>query len=79
MFRSERIQENLQALKKAGIHGIKAKNIARLHWVTAEYIQEHVKQAVEIDEQTIGLAIWRMEHGKSCSGTHPNSFEAMKE
>jgi len=43
---------------------IKASNLARLSWVTREYIEAHVCQAVEVEKQTIGLAIWRMERGK---------------
>jgi hypothetical protein len=64
MSEEERIQQNLATLKKAGIHKPKANNLARLSYVTPDYIQDQVYQAVEIEKQSIGLAIWRMEHGK---------------
>jgi len=57
----DQIQKNMQALKKEGIRKPKANNLARLSWVTEEYIRAHVRQAIEVEGQTLGLAIWRME------------------
>ena len=64
MFRTDRIAENLTILKKIGVTKERAKNLARLSWVTKEYIEYHVNKAVKIENQSIGLAVWRMEHKK---------------
>ena len=64
MFRTDRIGDNLVTLKKIGVTREKANNLARLDWVTREYIEAHYRQAVEVEHQSVGLAIWRIEHGK---------------
>ena len=76
MFRSELIVENLETLMKVGITREKAQNLARLHWVTKEYIEAQVYQAVTKEKQLLGLAIWRMEHGRGiCLGIEYEEHE----
>ena len=38
MFRTDRIEDNLVTLKKIGVTREKANNLARLDWVTREYL-----------------------------------------
>ena len=57
-----RIAANLTALHQAGIRGKKADTLARLEWVTPEYIEAHVEKVKE-EFQRLGLAICRMESG----------------
>lgn len=59
---SPEYNQTLEALHQAGIRGKKADELAKLEWVTPEYIQAHVKKALD-DGQRLGLAIYRMECG----------------
>lgn len=70
------IKESEQVLREAGIKGEKVQNLARLEWLDPKTIRAIIFQAVQIEGQTIGLAIWRMEHnqhlyGKEQKETHP--------
>lgn len=56
------IVENLKTLHARGIMGKKADKIARLDWVTPDYINAHVDQVLD-DGDRLGLAICRMEDG----------------
>ena len=60
----EQVQENLNTLRKYEIRKERASNLARLTWVNKAYIESHIHQAIVIEKQSIGLAIWRMENKK---------------
>ncbi len=54
--------ENLATLHARGIMGKKADKIARLDWVTPDYINAHVDLVID-EGNRLGLAIRRMEDG----------------
>lgn len=56
------IMENLATLHSRGIMGKKADKIARLDWVTPDYINAHVDRVTD-DGDRLGLAIRRIEDG----------------
>jgi len=58
----DHVAENLATLHSRGIMGKKAALLARLDWVTPDYINAHVDQALN-DGDRLGLAIVRMQDG----------------
>jgi len=58
----DHVAENLATLHSSGIMGKKANLLARLDWVTPDYINAHVDQVLE-EGNRLGLAIRRMEDG----------------
>ena len=55
-------KKNLTILHEAGIKNPKAEQLACLSWVNEQMIRTHVFQAIEIEQQPLALAIWRIEH-----------------
>ena len=62
MIQPGQSQKNITILHEAGIENPKAEQLAGLPWVNEKMIRTHVFQAIEIEHQTIALAIWRIEH-----------------